>query len=152
MRDLSEADEKDVYKAAFDLLVRREHSSNELIKKLILRQCSSALAQQIADTLEAEGHLSNQRFAEEYTHSRIQKADGPLKILSALYTKGIDESTASQAMQMQDVDWYELAEKTFNKKLSTLNKDDAKIKQRVERFMRSRGYEYKFFKHLINQI
>lgn len=149
---MSEASADEIFKAGLDLLVRREHSALELKQKLLLRQCNSTMAQQIVDLLQAEGHLSNQRFAEEYVHSRIQKADGPLKILSSLYARGIDDSDAAIAMQEADVDWYKLAERTFTKKLAVLDKNDSQLKDRLERFMRSRGYEYKFFKHLMNKL
>ncbi len=110
------------------------------------------MSNQIVELLESEGHLSNERFAEEYVHSRIQRYDGPLKILSALYSRGIDESLAARALLEADVNWREVAEHVFKKKLSNLDLDDPKRKVKLERFMRSRGFDYKQFQHLMKKI
>ena len=70
-----------IYKKAIDLLSRREHSREELAQKLRLKSGASdeikdALLPELLDSLDDQGFLSDDRFAEMVIRSRFAKGQG----------------------------------------------------------------------------
>jgi regulatory protein len=73
-----------------DWLARREHARCELEKKLHRRfPDATAAIGPVLDQLEHEGLLSDARFVESFTRSRIQRGLGPLRIANALRSRGL---------------------------------------------------------------
>ncbi len=84
------------------LLARREHSAEELLRKL--KQSSSILkTADFSDLLERcllemqeKGFQSDDRFARQYVESKLaNKSHGPLKILAELFNRGIPREQAN---------------------------------------------------------
>src|SRR5690606_2652334 len=84
---------------AIGLLARREHSRRELKRKLGAKGHPSDLIDQVLEQLAREGLQSDQRFAEAYLHSRIQKGYGPVRLLHELAERGVDAGLAELCMQ-----------------------------------------------------
>lgn len=100
MSDLSEhTDQKafnKLYQSAIALLARREHSVSELTQKLsrkldpaVASGDGEALLNQVLTKVIADGYLSDQRYAEAYTRSRMNKGFGFDRIRNELNQKGI---------------------------------------------------------------
>lgn len=87
-----------IYQRALALLSRREHSVQELHTKLGNKfpQCDRHI-QQACASLEAQGYLSDARFAEVYARSRLNRGFGRMRIERELKQKGIPAETARTA-------------------------------------------------------
>lgn len=135
--------EDEDYKArsvALRLLARREHSRLELALKLRQRKIDAGVIEQVLDDYEAEGWLSDERFAEVYARQRMDLGYGPLKIQAELQQRGIHDTPAC-VREMTDTDWSDqatsLREKRFG--LDDIREDwDEKVRQ--ARFLARRGF------------
>ena len=83
-------------------LARREHSAEELRKKLkqsysILKTVDfSDLLELCLQEMQEKGFQSDDRFARQYVESKIaNKSHGPLKILAELFNRGIPREQAN---------------------------------------------------------
>src|SRR5690606_1196122 len=94
-----------VRETALRLLARREHSTLELRRKLLLREYPESLVDQVIAELAAEKLLSDERFAEEFVRSRREKGYGPRRIQAELYQHGIDPTVAESLLREAEEDW-----------------------------------------------
>ena len=92
--------------AALNLLARREHSRRELEAKLRSRGFEAQVASATAAALDAEGLLSERRFAESYVHSRAERGFGPVRIRAELGERGVADGDIEAALAGID-DWDE---------------------------------------------
>jgi len=86
----------------FSFLARREHSAEELRRKL--KQSSSIsktanfskLLELCLQDMQEKGFQSDYRFARQYVESKLaNKSHGPLKILAGLFNRGISREQAN---------------------------------------------------------
>ncbi len=95
------------------LLARREYAVAELRARLLRKwpgidQIEKSVAELIAD-LQADGALSDERFAEAFVRSRQARCQGPAKVQAELRQRQVPEAIiASQLEQVQE-DWAGLA-------------------------------------------
>jgi regulatory protein len=129
----------DVRKSAMDLLARREHSSYELSTKLE-RRFEGALISQEVQKLSNEGLQSDQRFAEAFIRSRVQKGHGPAKIRFDLSQRRVNGVNVDQIFQDLDVNWYDQIEAVVLKKFGSMCFDDKSQRDKAVRFLMSRGF------------
>ena len=128
-------------KKAMDLLARREHSRLELYQKLKQRQFEPDVINSELDKLLDEGLQSDERFAEAFLRSRIDKGKGPNIILSELSQRGIDELIASNVISnITDEEWNDLAYEAMNKKLRNEAELDYDKQLKLMKFLSNRGF------------
>jgi regulatory protein len=88
---------------ALRFLVRREHSRDELARKLAPHAASKEILVGTLDWLESTKRLSNQRFAEIRAHVLARKY-GAAKIRQDLKSKGVSTELADRAVaELDDV-------------------------------------------------
>jgi regulatory protein len=123
---------------AIALLARREHSEQELLKKLKpLAEVPDQLPEIILQ-LKSEGLLSDQRFAESVARVRGARF-GTARILFELKNKGVDPGLLEDQMQSLRVTEFERARQVWQKRFGappTTAKEHAKM----HRFMLGRGF------------
>ncbi len=112
----------DVRRAAMDLLARREHSKEELARKLLRRFKSSSDPIATIDSelgrLIDEGLLSDERFAAAMVRQLIGRGLGPRRLDEELRSKGIRATwQRCREEDAQAIDWFERAEQVFKKNL-----------------------------------
>lgn len=103
-----------------DLLARRSHFHRELERKLSQRGYDEAEIEQTLERLAVEGFLDDTRTAEEFVASRLRRGPiGPMKLLSDLKRRGVDDGVARQVLDdaLPDGD-LELARDAAERKLS----------------------------------
>lgn len=135
-----------------NLLARREHSRHELADKLSTRYRQmepsagskpfNEVLEQVLDRLQADGLLSDARFAEAYVRSRIQRGFGPLSIRYDLRQRGVDAELI-QAWLPEDNDfWLEHLDQVLRRKYdeADLASREPRILQKLQRFVVSRGF------------
>ena len=128
-------------KKAIDFLARREHSRLELYQKLKQRQFEPDVINSELSKLLDEGLQSDERFAEAFLRSRIDKGKGPNIILSELSQRGIDELIASNVISnITDEEWNDLAYEAMNKKLRNEAELDYDKQLKLMKFLSNRGF------------
>lgn len=126
---------------AIRCLAVREHSRFELQTKLQAQVADVTLIHLVLDQLQTEGLLSDQRFTEQFVHSRVSQGYGPLRIRSELTTRRVDaaliETALEQAAEQQDWATHlaEVAQRKFAQPAQN-KKDQA----RQARFLARRGF------------
>ena len=124
-----------------DLLARREHSRLELYQKLKQKKFEPNIINTELDKLSNEGLQSDERFAEAFLRSRVDKGKGPNIILSELLQRGVDEILVSNVLDsISEGQWCEVAYETMNKKLGNESELDYDKQLKLMKFLNNRGF------------
>lgn len=131
--------EENLRRTALGLLARREHSVLELRHKLLARGHDEAAIEAELSRLAAEDYLNENRFAEVYAHSRVDRGYGPLRIHRDLRERGVPAETVNAVLaQLEDL-WMERLQRLHGKRFGELPGNSAD-KARQLRFLRQRGF------------
>jgi regulatory protein len=134
----------EVFRRAFDRglrsLARREHSRNELQRKLSAKGVSNQLAGAVVDALESQGLQSDERFAESYVRGRVERGYGPLWIRQALQQRGVDGELIEALLDQPREYWQERTEAVRSRKFGAELPGDRAEWQRQARFLAQRGF------------
>ncbi len=132
-------------------LAMREHSRQEIYKKLSRKEFSEGVdINLLLDELEENNYLNEQRFTESFIRSRAQRGQGLLKINNELRQRGINSELINQALNILDIDWYELASEQRKKKFGDSLPEDYKEKTRQMRFLSGRGFDSEIIRSIIS--
>lgn len=117
------------------LLARREHSRDELARKLSPHAETTAALAALLDELEQKKQLSEERFAEQRAHVLSRKY-GPARIRQDLRAKGIPEELAQR---FSGADELARARAILDRKYRTaaLTREE---RARRARFLQGRGF------------
>ncbi|MFC1748488.1 regulatory protein RecX [Pseudomonadota bacterium] len=135
---MSERGLKQCRVSAMSLLARREHSQKELHQKLISRDFDEQLVDQTLLELTRENLLSNERFAEAFVKSKVNKGQGPLRISQELSEHGIASELISD--YLVDQQWLSLATKARQKRFGSELPNEYKERAKQMRFLQYRGF------------
>lgn len=137
--------------AAMNALARREHGREELAAKLEGKFPDHRLmVPAVLSRLEEEGLLSDTRFAEAYTRSRISRGQGRLRIANDLKRKGVGEAVIDAALAGADMDWPGLAVEVLIKRFGNTPAVDRREKARRIRFLQQRGFNGDEIRHALD--
>ena len=125
---------------ALNLLARREHSHQELERKLLVRGFSAQAVASAIEELVRQGSQSNTRFAEHYVYSRVQKGFGPLRIRAELRERGIENPLVAPSLEGSTEDWEARAKAARVKRFGAELPADFTERARQARFLQQRGY------------
>ena len=134
------SDLKQVRHAAIGLLARREHGRQELYHKLCNKGYPAELCEQALRELQAEGLLSDQRYAASYIRVRAERGYGPERIRLELKEKGVTTSLIGAELQQAEADWFELALAVRIKRFGETLPTDYRERARQMRFLQYRGF------------
>ena len=123
-----------------DYLARREHSEQELARKLIGRGFDPGLVEATLAELVAEHLISNSRFVEAFVHARFQRGSGPQKIHAELRGRGVDAELISACIEAYDDQWLALVREVREKKFGAAQPADFRERSRQMRFLQQRGF------------
>ena len=127
-------------KTAMDYLARREHSEQELVRKLTGRGFGEGLVEAAVAELVTDGLLSDARFAEAFVHSRFQRGSGPQKIRMELRERGVPGELVSLSIEAFEDQWRQRARDVREKKFGTSPPGDFRERSRQMRFLQQRGF------------
>ncbi len=125
---------------AYRLLGRREYSLVELENRIQQKWPGAEDVRHLVGQLAGENLVSDQRYAEAFTRSRIQRHQGPLKIRAAMRGKGVPDSIIDTAMEAEADDWLELARKWLQRQHP--GQLSFKDKQKYYRRLVNRGFTH----------
>jgi regulatory protein len=123
---------------ALRLLARREHSREELRRKLLAKAAEGDDVEGLLDDLARRGWLSDARFAEQAIRARAGRF-GPLKLAQHLRNCGVDDETISAGFQAAGEDGASDIGKVWASRFRALPADDRE-KVRQIRFLQGRGF------------
>jgi regulatory protein len=139
--DLSpEQAEAQARETALRILGRREHSAEQLRRKLALRGHGEARADAVVDQLAAAGWQSDDRYAESLARSRAGQGYGPLRIRAELHAAGVGEEQIDTVIEALDVDFVDLARRTHARHFRGPAEGPAEH-QKQYRYLAGRGFE-----------
>jgi len=133
---------------AIRLLARREYSRHELESRLSAKGHAHEDVAACLDALAEQGLQSDERFAEHFVRSRIQRGQGPRKVRAELDQRGVGRETVNEALEDAEVDWYQLAAETLARRFSGPG-DAPKERAKRERFLAGRGFDFDQLKYAL---
>ena len=114
------SDYETVYACAVRLLVRREHSSAELLQKLLQRAWPESICYEVLNACQDQGLQSDRRFAEHFVEVKHRAGWGPLYIEYQLKLKKITPSLIDQSVSsISHDDWVMSGQRWLSKRLMT---------------------------------
>ncbi len=129
-----------VRKVAMDLLARREHSALELQRKLASRGYAEDEIDVVLEGLQSDRLQSDERFAEVYSHSRVEAGMGPIRIRHELRERGVDDSLIESALAPLAGRWDELMAAQRVRRFGAAVPDDYAARMKQARFLQNRGF------------
>lgn len=130
------------------LLSKRDYSEAELRQKLKQKEFESEEIEQAIGKAQEQNWQSDERFCRQFIRYRSQQGYGPSRLKQELRFKGVADWLISQEMENSEVDWFELAERVFDKRRPA--NWDLKAKQKMWRYMVSHGFYNDHFSHLMD--
>lgn len=136
------------------LLARREHSQQELLRKLQAKGFIKEAIEAVLVELNQQGLQSETRFAESYARMRFGNGFGSLKIDYELKQRGIENFDLEAVLSENFMDEQQLINTAYQKKYPHTEKLAFKEQLKRQRFLQQRGFSYdliqQLFKHLKN--
>jgi regulatory protein len=135
---------------ALRMLARREHSREELRRKLQAKAGEGDDVEALLDELARNGWLSDARFAEQAIRARAGRF-GPLKLAQHLRNRGVDDDTISAGFRAAGEDGASDIGKVWGSRFRAPPADDREFGRQV-RFLQGRGFAleevFRFLKSL----
>lgn len=139
-----------LYDRAIYLLTQREHSAEELRRKLLKADFAFDEIEQNLHTLAESGLQSDQRFAEAYANSRSSKGFGSQRIRQELKERSVATSHIDAALTQIEIDWFSLAATVRIKRFGKHCPDDFRERAKQQRFLQYRGFTHEQIKESFN--
>jgi regulatory protein len=126
--------------AAVRLLARREHSKDELRRKLKRRGHPDATIETVVMTLSEAAYVSDARFADSFVRVRSERGQGPLRIRAELRQRGVEETLADELLTETADFWIERARSARRKRFGDAVPETRNDWNRQARFLAQRGF------------
>ena len=137
----AEADAKTVEAAAVRLLARREHSTEELRRKLLTKGYPSDAVEPVIQKLAGKRLVSDERFTSTFVHHHARRGQGPVRIRAELRQQGIADSQVEAALRGAEVDWVQLAREVRRRKFGAAPPCSLGERAKQARFLQYRGFD-----------
>ncbi|CCQ09789.1 putative regulatory protein, inhibitor of RecA recombinase and coprotease activities [Pseudoalteromonas luteoviolacea B = ATCC 29581] len=125
------------------LLSRRDYSQKQLEQKLASKCEDSIYIAQLIAWCKSLGYIDDDRFCALYVRRQLSKGLGKQRVLADAYGKGIDRAQLNSYLCQSEIDWFEQACNTYNKKFSDpLDKKNYQEKAKRQRYMVGRGFGF----------
>lgn len=135
---------------ALRFLARREHSREELRRKLAPHLAEGEDLESLLEELVKRGWLSDVRFAEQSIRSRARRF-GPLKLAQQLRAKGIDEETIARGFRAAAADGLSSMESIWQSRFHAAPADERERARQV-RFLQGRGFALDDVLHFLRTV
>ena len=137
----STADAKAVEAAAVRLLARREHSIDELRRKLLGKGYPSDTIEPVIQKLAGKRLVSDERFTSSFVHHHAKRGQGPVRIRAELRQQGIADSQVDEALRSAEIDWVQLAREVRRRKFGATAPRSLGERAKQARFLQYRGFD-----------
>ena len=126
---------------ALGLLVRREHSRKELVRKLEVRGIEADQAAAAVERLAGEGWQDDVRFAQFLVRSRAATGYGPLYIRAELGTHGLSGEAIAAALDGFEGDWTDIARDLVRRRFGPSGPVDLAQRRKAADLLARRGFD-----------
>jgi regulatory protein len=123
---------------ALRLLARREHSHEELRRKLEPHVAEGEDLEALLGELVKRGWLSDVRYAEQSIRAKARRF-GPLKLAQQLRARGVDEETIARGFRAAAADGVSSMESVWRSRFHA-PAPDVRERARQARFLQGRGF------------
>jgi len=123
---------------AMRLLARREHSRDELRRKLARIATETDDVEAVIEALAAKGWLSDSRYAEQAVRASSRRF-GPLKVDHQLRAKGIGDEAIAAAFAAAGEEGAADMQRVWKSRFHALPDNDRELARHV-RFLQGRGF------------
>ena len=127
--------------AAVRLLARREHSTEELRRKLARKGYPPEIIGPVVEKLAGKRLVSDDRFTASFVHHHAKRGQGPMRIRAALRQQGIADSQVEEALRGAGVDWVQLAREVRRRKFGAATPRSLGERAKQARFLQYRGFD-----------
>ena len=137
-----------------DLCARAEHCSHEIAEKLRKMHIEPSDAREIIEYLEENQYIDNRRFANAFVRDKVRFSGwGVNKIRGALIMKRIDSATIHESIcNIDEEEYSEACKKAALSKARTLDLRDYNDRNKLYRYLLSRGFETSVISKIIGII
>lgn len=134
------ADARTVEATAVRLLARREHSAEELTRKLRGRGYPAEIIDAVVAKLRGKKLVSDDRFASSFIHHHAQRGQGPIRIRAELKQQGITDELIQAQLDRADFDWVAQASAARQRKFGAGPPRSLAERAKQARFLQYRGF------------
>lgn len=131
----------EAYQRALGLLVRREHSRRDLVRKLALRGVAADQAREAVERLAGQGYQDDARFASAFARDRAAAGYGPVRIRVELAGHGLVEDQISAALADCEADWPARARMQVERRARPADLADPGRRRKLVDFLVRRGFD-----------
>lgn len=130
-------------------------SRKEVEKKLKTKEISEDVINSTLDSAESYGYIDDENFTKTFINEKI-RSKGRFKVIKDLMDKGIEKEIIDEAFtdEMEDKEYTYLLTATEKKYSALKNREEdiRKIKEKLMRFLLSRGYDYENIKRAMEEV
>jgi regulatory protein len=134
-------DRKTVEAAAVRMLARREHSIDELRRKLLTKGYAAAIIEPVIEKLAGKRLISDRRFTSGFVHHHAKRGQGPVRIRAELRQQGIPDTEIEEELRGAEVDWQRLAAEVRRRKFGAAAPRNLSERAKQSRFLQYRGFD-----------
>ncbi len=132
--------EQEAEVTAVRLLSRRDHSSEELRRKLVSKGHPEASVAAVMEKLGTKKLVSDERFVAGFVHQHARRGQGPVRIRAELRQQGIADPQIKQEVGAADVDWKQRAVEVRRRKFGAELPSTQGERAKQARFLQYRGF------------
>jgi len=125
---------------AVRLLARREHSVEELRRKLQSRSYPESVVDFVVTRLTTKRLVSDDRFTSSFVHHHAQRGQGPIRIRAELRQQGIANEAIESALEIADIDWIAQVQAVRRRKFGGALPRSLPERAKQARFLQYRGF------------
>lgn len=134
---------------ALRLLGRREHSAQELRRKLIEHGLPRDQAETLVESLAEHDLQSDLRYAEQLLRSRLAQHYGPRHIEAELRVAGVPDEVFRPLLDDGGIDWGAAARTAWSRKFAA-PPQTREERQKQYRYLASHGYEMEHIRQILS--
>lgn len=143
------ASEPSLRARALRLLARREHSREELRRKLVPHVVEGDDVESLLDDLTQRGWLSDARFAEQSIRAKARRF-GPLKLAQQLRERGLDEEAIAAGFHAAGEEGVSSIGSVWRSRFHAPPGDDRERARQI-RFLQGRGFALEHILRFLRQ-
>lgn len=147
---MSKVDRNVIIASITRMLARREHSAEEIVRKLNQKGIAEDAVWPVLDEFRQAGVQSDARYAEARARALMLKGSGPRKIKADLQQHGVSEAVVDEACKELNGDWFELAREVKEKRFGAGCPKDYKDKMKQMQFLSYRGFSQSHINYAVN--
>lgn len=149
---LKENDRQNAKSYLYNMIARKGRTTKEARDRLYEKGFHKDAVEYAIGVVSSYGYLNDEEYAKNYVSSAI-RSKGEYRVKRELQLKGISDENMVDALDLMDSDSeYESAYTLAKKYLKSKDISDEKVKEKLFRYLVSRGYGYDLVKKVMRTL